>query len=65
MKILKQEYIATNPFNEQMVLNSLQSQLASLIFKELINGEKEGIRLTFTLEVIEPDDTVEPNKPAS
>jgi len=53
MKTLEQEYIVTNPFNEKMAIKALTAQLSSTIFKELINGEKYGLRLTFTIEVIE------------
>lgn len=54
-KILKQEYIVTNPFNEDMCLESLTRQLKSRIFRDLIQNEKYGIRLTFTLETIDKD----------
>ena len=52
-EILKQEYRITNPFNVEMAIKALQSQLSDTVFKELINNEKEEIKLTFTIEVIE------------
>lgn len=52
-QILKQEYKITNPFDEKMALEALRSQLSSVVFKELINNEKEAITLTFTLDVTE------------
>lgn len=52
-EILKQEYIVTSPFNEKMAIEALQAQLSSIIFKELIDGEKQGVRLAFTVYVIE------------
>lgn len=53
MKILKQEYIVTNPFDEEMAILALTRQLSSTIFKELIQKEKDAVKLTFTLEIIE------------
>jgi len=55
MTILKQEYFVTNPFNEQLTIEALRAQLSNLIFKELINDEKEAIKITFLIEVIEPE----------
>jgi len=55
-KILEQEYIVTSPFNEKMTIESLQKQLSSAIFTELINKQKHGIKLTFTLETIDEED---------
>lgn len=40
MKVLKQEYIVTNPFDEKMAIESLSKQLSSKIFKDLIQNEK-------------------------
>jgi hypothetical protein len=51
-EILKQEYFVTNPFDENMALEALKSQLSSVIFKELINNEKEAIIVTFTISVV-------------
>jgi hypothetical protein len=53
MNILKQEYTITNPFDEKMCIEALQKQLSSTIFKELINNEKESIKVTFLIEVSE------------
>ena len=53
MKILKQEYTVTNPFDEKMAIEALTKQLSSTIFKELINNEKAGIKLTFSLEILD------------
>jgi len=55
MNILKQEYIVTNPFNEDLAIESLKKQLSSTIFRELINNEKEAIKLTFLIEVLEKE----------
>ena len=51
MNILKQEYTIKNPFDEKMAIKALQAQLSSTIFKELINNEKDAIKLTFLIEV--------------
>ena len=56
MKILKQEYTITSPFDEKMAMEALQKQLSSVIFKELINNEKEAIKLTFLMEIIDGKD---------
>ena len=56
MKILKQEYTITNPFDEKMAIEALQKQLTSIIFKELINNEKEAVKLTFLIEVVDGDE---------
>ena len=53
MNILKQEYIVTNAFNEQMAIEALKAQLSSTIFKELIQNENDAIKLTFSMEIIE------------
>ncbi len=53
MKILKQEYIVTNPFDEKMAIEALAKQLSSKIFTDLIQNEKAGIKLTFLLETID------------
>jgi hypothetical protein len=53
MKILKQEYTITNPFDESMAIEALSKQLSSMIFQNLIRNEKDAIKLTFTLEVVE------------
>lgn len=49
--ILKQEYKITNPFDEKMSIEAIKQQLASAIFKELINNEKDSVKLTFTISV--------------
>lgn len=51
MKILNQTHIITNPFNEKMFIISLQRELSSALFKELIRDEKAGLKLTITMEV--------------
>jgi hypothetical protein len=53
MNILKQEYTITNPFDEEMCIEALKKQLSSTIFKELIKNEKEAVKVTFLIEVIE------------
>jgi len=53
MNILKQEYIITSPFSEKLALEGLRAQLASVIFDELIQREKSGIKLTFFIEVMD------------
>lgn len=53
MRILKQEYTITNPFDEEMAITALTKQLSSTIFTELIQNEKDAVKLTFTLEIIE------------
>ena len=53
MKILKQEYTVTNPFDEKMAIEALAKQLSSKIFTDLIQNEKAGIKLTFLLETID------------
>jgi len=53
MTILKQEYIVTNPFDEKMAIEALEKQLSSTIFKELINNEKEAVKVTFSIEILE------------
>lgn len=50
-EILKQEYLVTNPFDEKMAIEALKAQLSSLIFKELINGEKDALKIAFTISV--------------
>ena len=50
-KILKQEYIITNQFDENMAILALTKQLSDTIFKELINNEKAAIKLTFSIEI--------------
>ena len=53
MDVLKQEYIVTSQFNREMLLESLRAQLDSMIFKELINNEKDSLKVTFTISVDE------------
>lgn len=53
MKVLKQVYIVTNPFDEKMAIEALSKQLSSKIFSDLIQNEKAGIKLTFLLETID------------
>lgn len=53
MKIIEQEYIITSPLNKTAAFIALQQQLESTIFDELINGENEGIRLKFIIELIQ------------
>lgn len=53
MKILKQEYTVSNSFDEKMAIEALTKQLSSTIFSELINNEKAGIKLTFSLEILD------------
>jgi hypothetical protein len=38
------------------MLESFKSQLSSAIFKELINGEKYGVKVTFSVDLIESED---------
>lgn len=54
-RIFEQVNIVTNPFNEKMMLESFKSQLSSTIFKEVINDEKYGLKVTFTVDVIESE----------
>ena len=54
-RILKQEYIITSPFDEKMAIEGISSQLSSQIFDDLIQNEKFGIKLTFTLETIDEE----------
>lgn len=51
--ILKQEYTITNSFDESMAIKALQQQLSSTIFKELINNEKDAVKVTFLIEVVD------------
>jgi hypothetical protein len=53
MKILKQEYEITSPFDETMTIEALKAQLSSTIFRELIQKEKAAIKLIFTMEIID------------
>ncbi len=53
MNLVKQEYIVTSPYNEELMLEALQRQVSSQIFRDLINGEKAGIKVTFLVETIE------------
>jgi len=53
LEILRQEYLVSNPFDEKMAIEALKAQLSSLIFKELIDGEKKALKITFTIEVEE------------
>ena len=39
-----------------MAIEALQKQLSSTIFKELINNEKEAVKLTFLIEVIDGEE---------
>ena len=55
MRIFRQEYLITSPFDEKMAFEGLRSQLSSRIFWELVNEEKGGIKLVFTLEVLETE----------
>lgn len=52
-RIYEQSRVITSPFNEKIFLKGLKSELASKIFKELINEEKHGIKITVTMDVIE------------
>jgi hypothetical protein len=42
----------TSPFNERVFMDGLRGELSSAIFKELINGEKYGIKVRITMDVI-------------
>lgn len=53
MNLVKQEYIVTSPYNEKMMLDALKAQVSSQIFRDLINGEKAGIKVTFLVETVE------------
>ena len=53
MNLVKQEYIVTSPANEKLMLAALKSQVSSQIFRDLINGEKAGLKVTFLVETIE------------
>jgi hypothetical protein len=55
-RVVNQEFIVTSPLNEKLSLLALQAELGSAIFKELINSEKYGLRLRFTVDVIEKND---------
>lgn len=56
--ILVQEHIITNPFNEKMMIAAFHAELSSAIFKELIQSEKDGLKVTLTIEdVIDPAET--------
>ena len=55
-EILKQEYIITSEFNEKLTLDSLKTQLSSLIFRELISNEKEALKLTFIISIDDSGD---------
>lgn len=61
-QILKQSYSVANGFDESLCINSLKSQLSDKIFKELINGEKHSLTLTFTIDVNEDDTPEEPDE---
>lgn len=54
-QILKQEYELSNDFNKDAFILSLQSQLDSLIFKELINGEKHSLTIEVKVSVNEEE----------
>jgi hypothetical protein len=57
-EIFRQESIITSKFNETLLLDGLKSQLSSHIFRELIDGEKYGLKVTITFDVIlDPIDT--------
>jgi len=58
-RIFKQETVVTSPLSEQLMMKGFKSQLSSAIFKELINGEKFGLKVTFTVDVIEQEDKYE------
>lgn len=64
-RIVKQEYIVTNPFDEKLAIEALYAQLRSQIFSDLINGEKAGIKLVFTLETVETEQELYGNKEAA
>lgn len=55
MEILNQTHIVTSPFNEKLFITALKAELSDVIFKELINKEKEAIKLTITMEIIESE----------
>ena len=63
-RIVNQEYIVTNPFDEKLAIEALHAQLKSQIFSDLINGQKAGIKLVFTLETIETESELYDNKEA-
>ena len=52
-EILKQGYTVTNKFNFEMFLESIKSQVSSKIFDELIQKEKHGLEIIFTVNLIE------------
>jgi hypothetical protein len=58
-RILKQVYEVSNSFDDKAVIIALQSQLGDKIFKELINGEKHSLTVTFTIDVNEKEEEPE------
>lgn len=57
-KLIQQEYVVTSPLNKELMLEAFHAQLSSTIFRELINNEKPGLKVTFTVEEIEAPDTL-------
>lgn len=54
--LFKQENIVTSPFNQEMMLEGFKKQLSSDVLNELIIGEKYGLRITLTIDLIETQD---------
>ena len=49
--VFNQETEVDSKFNEELFIEGLKSQLGSIIFKELINEEKEGLIIKLIIEV--------------
>jgi hypothetical protein len=61
-QILKQTYEVTNNFDDKACIIAMQSILSDKIFKELINGEKHSLTVTFAIAVNEEEKQPDPDK---
>lgn len=52
-EIFNQETMVASPVSENLFVDTIRAALSSEIFKELINKEKEAIKVTVIMEVIE------------
>ena len=59
LPILKQTHIVTGQHNKDMMYEALHKQVEDRIFKDLINGELCGVKVTFIIETLETEKHVE------
>lgn len=62
-RVYNQKRIIDSNFNNELFLVGLKSELGDVIFKELINDEKFGVKITITMDVLETREEMFDNNP--